>query len=215
MALVDGLIKTGYLKTGRIIKAFRAIRRADFLSPMPEISDRENRVINQLAELNEALPIGFGQTISQPAVVAFMLELLDPYPGQKILDVGSGSGWTTALLAEIVAAGKKNGKVVAIERIPALRDFGRNNVARYGFIASGVVSYELGDGRLGFPKEASFDRILASAAGEALSVAWKDQLNPGGIIVAPLRHSIWKFTKVEDGSLLAVEYPGFAFVPLV
>ena len=144
-----------------------------------------------------------------------MLELLDPRPGQKILDVGAGSGWTTALLAKIAVSQKNKGKIIAVERIPELRDFGRNNVSKYGFIKSGAVRFELGDGRLGFPEEAPFDRILASAAGEALSAAWKDQLKSGGIIVAPLRCSIWKFTKIEDGSLLAIEYPGFAFVPLI
>ena len=213
--LVDDLIRTGYLKSGRIIKSFRAVSRADFLAPMPDFSDREPEVEKQLAELNEALPIGYGQTISQPSVVAFMLELLDPRPGQKILDIGAGSGWTTVLLAKIVANGKNKGKVIAVERVPGLKDFGQENVSKYGFIDSGKVRFELGDGRLGFPEEAPFDRILASAAGEALSVTWKDQLKPGGIIVAPLRHSVWKFTKTGDGSLLAIEYPGFAFVPLV
>jgi protein-L-isoaspartate(D-aspartate) O-methyltransferase len=82
-------------------------------------------------------------------------------------------------------------------------------------IEKGSVRYELGDGRLGFPEEAPFDRILASAAGEALSQTWKEQLKLGGIIVAPLRHSIWKFVKTDAGSLLATEYPGFAFVPLL
>ena len=91
MALIDNLIAEGWLKTPRIIEAFRKIKRVDFL---PED-------IKNLAELNEALPIGWGQTISQPLVVAFMIEQLDPQPGDKILDVGSGSGWTTALLAEI------------------------------------------------------------------------------------------------------------------
>ena len=93
MALIDSLVEQGWLKTPRIIKAFRKIKRIDFL---PED-------MKDLAELNEALPIGYGQTISQPLVVAFMLELLEPKPGDKILDIGAGSGWTTALLAEIVS----------------------------------------------------------------------------------------------------------------
>jgi protein-L-isoaspartate(D-aspartate) O-methyltransferase len=131
MSLVDDLIKTGYLKTPRIIKAFRAVRRADFLSPMPDFGDREPLVAQELAELNQALPTAFGQTISQPSVVAFMIELLDPRPGHKVLDIGSGSGWTTALLANIVTHGKNGGKVVAIERIPELADFGRSNIFKY------------------------------------------------------------------------------------
>lgn len=213
--LVDDLIRTGYLKTPRIIRAFRAVKRADFLSPMPDFSDHQSLVADQLAELDQALPIGFGQTISQPSVVAFMLELLDPRPGHKILDVGAGSGWTSTLLASIVFRGKNKGLVIAVERVPALCSFGKSNIAKYEFIKKGAVRYELGDGRIGFPEEAPFDRILASAAGDALSESWKEQIRTGGIIVAPLGNSIWKFTKSSDGSMLAVEYPGFAFVPLV
>ena len=215
MALIDDLIKKGYLKTPRIIKAFRAVKRADFLSPMSDLGDRQALVAGELAELDRALPIGFGQTISQPAVVAFMLEMLDPRPGHKILDVGAGSGWTSALLGHIVFRGKNKGQVIAIERIPGLCSFGRKNIAKYNLIKKGAVRYELGDGRIGFPEEAPFDRILASAAGETLSEAWKEQIKPGGIIVAPLGSSIWKFAKSIEGTMLAVEYPGFAFVPLV
>ena len=93
-----------------------------------------------MAELDEAIPIGWGQTISQPAVVAFMLELLDPQPGQNILDVGYGSGWTTALLACIVSEKGARGMVTGIERIRELADFGRKNVARYGFIDNGAAA---------------------------------------------------------------------------
>src|SRR4030043_2280630 len=89
MALINDLIKEGWLKTPRIIEAFSKIKRVDFL---PED-------IKDLAEENTALSIGFGQTISQPLVVAFMLELLEPKPGENILDIGAGSGWTAALLA--------------------------------------------------------------------------------------------------------------------
>ncbi|PIW35188.1 MAG: protein-L-isoaspartate O-methyltransferase, partial [Candidatus Nealsonbacteria bacterium CG15_BIG_FIL_POST_REV_8_21_14_020_37_12] len=84
MNLIDSLIGGGWLKTPRIIEAFRRIKRVDFLP----------KDLEDLAELNEALPIGYGQTISQPLVVAFMLEQLEPKEGDKILDIGSGSGWT-------------------------------------------------------------------------------------------------------------------------
>ena len=131
MILIDSLIQEGWLKTPRIIEAFRKVRRIDFL---PED-------IKNLAELNEALPIGRGQTISQPLVVAFMIEQLQPEPGQKILDVGSGSGWTSALLAEIVGP---KGKVIAIEVVPELKEFGEKNVAKYNFIKKGTVEFICG-----------------------------------------------------------------------
>jgi len=115
--LIDSLIEDGWLKTPRIIEAFRKIKRADFMSDD----------IKNLAELNEALPIGYGQTISQPLTVAFMLEQLQPEPCQKILDIGSGSGWTSALLAHIVGL---EGKVIAIEIIPKLKEFGKRNTAK-------------------------------------------------------------------------------------
>ncbi|MGC8851948.1 MAG: protein-L-isoaspartate O-methyltransferase family protein, partial [Minisyncoccia bacterium] len=87
--LVLSLIEDGWLKTPQIIEAFLNIKREDF------VPDNEK----EIAYLNTALPIGFNQTISQPLVVAFMLELLQPQKGEKILDIGSGSGWTTALLS--------------------------------------------------------------------------------------------------------------------
>src|SRR3989344_1473833 len=120
MNLVDYLIQEGWLKTERIINAFRKIKREDFLP-----HDTKN-----LAELNEALPIGFEQTISQPLTVAFMLELLQPKKGDKILDVGAGSGWQTTMLCEIVG---EKGFVFAIERIGELKNFGEENVRKYGF----------------------------------------------------------------------------------
>ena len=112
--LVYGLMSRGYLKSDQIIDAFSEISRMEFVPKELELE----------AEEDVALPIGYGQTISQPLVVAFMLELLDPQSGQKIMDVGSGSGWTTALLAHIVG---NDGKVIGIERIKELKEFGEKN----------------------------------------------------------------------------------------
>ena len=112
--LVKELISSGYLKTPEIIDAFQKIDRKDFVSD--EYKDR--------AYVNAPLPIGYGQTISQPLTVAFMLELLQPEKGNKILEIGSGSGWQTALLARVVG---DEGRVFAIELIPELEQFGRKN----------------------------------------------------------------------------------------
>ncbi len=211
MNLTDNLVKMGYLKTPRIIVAFKAVKRADFL---PWASAGSRTELEMLAEIDTALPIGWGQTISQPAVVAFMLELLQPGAGDRILDVGSGSGWTSALLSHIVSQGP-GGKVVAIERIKELRDFGENNVLKYNFISRGVAEFVCGDASSGYERQAPYDRILASAAAEALPQAWLAQLKPGGRLVFPLKNSIYLATKDRDGGLNSIEYPGFVFVPLI
>jgi len=210
--LVDSLIKEGWLKTPRIIKAFKKIKRIDFL---PE--DLKN-----LSELNQALPIGFDQTMSQPLVVAFMLEKLEPKKGEKILDIGSGSGWTTALLSEIVG---EKGMVVSIELLPELMDFGRKNTEKYGFVKEGRAVFTCADGSKGYlninfyPELAEgFDKILCSAeVQKKIPGSWKKQLKPGGKIVTPMNSSIWLLNKDRNSKdkFEEIEFPGFSFVPLV
>jgi len=201
MSLIDSLIKDGWLKTPRLIEAFRTIKRADFMT-----EDTKG-----LAELNEAIPIGKGQTISQPLTVAFMLEQLQPELGDKILDVGSGSGWTSALLGEIVGP---EGMVVAIESVPELKDFGEKNAAKYN--NRGQALFILGDGSKGYEKEAPYDKILCSAAvQQQIPEAWKEQLKIGGRLVAPVQSSIWLLAKESETDFEETEFPGFAFVPLI
>lgn len=209
MTLVESLIKDGWLKTPRIIEAFKKIHRADFL---PE--DSKN-----FAEINSAFPIGFGQTISQPLVVAFMLEKLQPRKGEKILDVGSGSGWTTALLAEIVGP---KGKVIGIEIVKELKNFGEQNVSKYNFVEKGIVEFICADGSKGYPQTYSrpdfvegFDKILCSATAKEVPKVWKNQLKVEGRIVTPIGTSIWLFIKQSQKEFVEFEYPGFVFVPLI
>ena len=216
MTLIDSLIEQGWLKTPRIIEAFRKIKRVDFLP----------KDMKDLAEVNGALSIGYGQTISQPLVVAFMLELLQPKPGDKILDIGSGSGWTSALLAHIVSGGELNeklkmkneklsGKIIAIDIVPELVEFGRKNIAKYNFLEKGIAEFICINGSKGYKKEAPFDKILCSAEAREVPQAWKDQLKIGGRIVTPIGSSIWLFTKKSESKFEEIEYPGFAFVPLI
>ena len=198
--LIENLISRGYLKTPRIIDAFYKIDRVDFV---PEDLKVE-------AYVNAPLPIGYGQTISQPLTVAFMLELLQPKEGDKILDVGSGSGWQSSMLAYI--AGDK-GKVFAIERIPELSELGRKNSEKYNFKN---LEFIIGDGSNGYEKEALYDRIIvAAAAFREIPEELKKQLKIGGRLVIPVENSIWLAVKKAEDKYEEKEFPGFAFVPLI
>lgn len=200
--LIDNLITRGYLKTPEIIEAFRKIDRADFV---PER-------LREDAYIDAPLPIGYGQTISQPSTVAFMLELLQPKAGDKILDIGSGSGWVTAIFSHIVG---KEGKVFAVERIPELAEFGEKNVSKYNFIKKRIAEFIRADGCLGLSSEAPFNKIIAAAAGEEIPEAWKKQLKIGGRLVTPRKSSVWLIVKKRNDKFEEKEYPGFAFVPLI
>ncbi|MFA4817237.1 MAG: protein-L-isoaspartate O-methyltransferase [Parcubacteria group bacterium] len=200
--LVNDLMKDGYLKSDLIIDAFFEISRIEFV---PKELEGE-------ADENVALPIGFGQTISQPLTVAFMFELLDPKRGQKILDVGSGSGWTTALLSYIVGSG---GKVIGVERIEKLKKIGEKNADKYGYVEKGIAEFYAADGNIGFPPGAPFDRILVSASTDRVPVELKKQLKIGGKMVIPIRGSIWYLEKKSETDFYKEEYPGFVFVPLI
>jgi len=201
-SLIQDLIYQGHLKTNRIIDAFVKIRRVDFLPDDLQSS----------AGANIPLPIGQGQTISQPLTVAFMLEKLAALPGDKVLDIGAGSGWTTALLAQIVG---KYGKVIGIERIKSLRDFGTNNISKYNFLSGGRAKIVCADGSQGYVNEAPYNRILVSAAAEEMPEELKKQLVVGGRLVIPVKDSIWMIEKKSDKVFHEEEFPGFVFVPLV
>jgi len=197
--LLSQLIANKVLKTKVIIEAFESIDRKDFV--LEKYSD--------LAYEDIALSIDFGQTISQPTTVAFMLELLKPARGQKILEVGSGSGWVAAMLAEIVGS---TGKIFGLEIIPKLATFGRKNLAKYNLPQAEIIQAEK---NLGLPKEAPFDRILVSASASVFPNELIHQLKNGGILVLPIRNSIYKIVKKSEMELITHEFPGFIFVPLV
>ncbi|MBI3983759.1 protein-L-isoaspartate(D-aspartate) O-methyltransferase [Candidatus Microgenomates bacterium] len=191
-------LKSQVLRTPEIIEAFEKVDRASFVSTE----------YLAYAYTDRPLPIGAGQTISQPYTVAFMLELLEPTAGQRILDVGSGSGWTTALLGQIVG---RKGKVIGLEVVTELIEFGQANLAKYDLPQAEI---RLAGRSLGLAEEAPFDRILVSAAADKLPATLVDQLEIGGIMVAPVRSSVWKVIKTEPDRFEREEYPGFAFVPL-
>lgn len=217
--LVEELISLGYLKNPLLIEAFLTIDRKNFV--LPEYQKD--------AYLNQPLPIGFGQTISQPLTVAFMLELLDLKEKEKVLEIGAGSGWQTALIAFMVNRSKEKdikddsneesaeikGKVVALERIPELVKFAIDNVSKYNFIEKGIVEIIEANGYWGWEKEAPYDKIIAAAAGDEIPQKWKEQLKIGGKIVAPIKNSIVVLEKINKKDFEEKEFFGFSFVPLI
>lgn len=213
--LVKHLEDIGVLRTPQIINALLTIDRRDFV---PDETKEE-------AYIDEALPIGWGQTISQPYTVAFMLELLDPQPGETILDIGSGSGWQTAILAYIVSNQRDQtpGKIHAIEIIPELCKLGEANVSKFNFIKSNIVKFHCGDGDKSVVEDGKVDKIIAAASiscdaadkSKCLPESWKRELKIDGVIVTPIGNSIWKFKKISVDQFEPEEHPGFVFVPYV
>jgi len=199
--LTTTLIKAEILKTPHIIHAFNKIDRTSF---MPEN-------IKKMAYTDSALPIGFGQTISQPTTVAIMLELLQPEEGDRILDIGFGSGFSTALLAEITG---ETGQVFAIELIEKLYEFGKKNVKKLNYKNA---HFFLGNGSQGLAKFAPYDRILVSAATNKIPLNLKKQLNSGGRLVIPIggdNQSLVLVEKIKENQFSEEYFPGFMFVKL-
>ncbi|MDO8453879.1 MAG: protein-L-isoaspartate O-methyltransferase [Sulfurimonas sp.] len=196
--LTENLIDIGVLSTKNIIEAFQNVDRADFVrdSTAPDIYE------------DYPLQIGHGQTISQPRTVAMMMEMLSPKEGEKILDIGSGSGWTTALLAFIVG---ESGSVTGVERVRELVKFGNSNLAKYNFSNAKIIQARA---KLGIVGE-EFDRILVSAAADEFPYELTAQLKIGGKLVIPVRDSVYEIRKNESGKLEAREHYGFSFVPLI
>ena len=150
----------------RVLDAMRRVPRHRFIPP---------EYLHEACD-DHPIAIGFGQTISQPYIVAFMTEALDLAPGHRVLDVGTGSGYQTAVLAELAA------EVYSIERIPELAERARLALDDLGYRN---VHVRIGDGYAGWPEHAPYDRILSGAAPEEIPQPLLDQLADGGIIAIP------------------------------
>lgn len=200
--LVNNLMRSGYLSKDPVINAFSKIHRVEFVP---------DDLASQ-AEADIPLPIGYGQTISQPSTVAFMLELLDPESEQNILDVGSGSGWTTALLSHIVG---EKGLVISMEKIKELCEFGSKNVEKFHYVKKGIAQFHCESAENGFEEKAPYDRILVSASVNEIPQAFKQQLKVGGKMVIPVHNEIWYVEKKSQEEFEIEKFPGFAFVPFV
>ena len=181
-----------------VAAAFEAVPRTGFL---PE--DQRHS-----ASYDGPLPIGHGQTNSQPRTVAAMLRLLEARPAQRVLDVGAGSGWTTALLAALVGP---DGTVVGVELEAELAAWGESNVRATGYPWASVRAAE--PDVLGWPAQAPYDRILVSAAATELPGPLVSQLADGGRMVVPVGGTMTLVERSGDG--LAVSRHGaYRFVPL-
>jgi protein-L-isoaspartate(D-aspartate) O-methyltransferase len=185
----------------RVATALAKVRREAFVPPHS----------TDAAYANRPLPIGHGQTISQPFVVALMTELLDLKPHDSVLEVGTGSGYQTAVLAELA------GKVFSIEVIPELASSAAAALASEG--CSNVV-LRTGDGALGWPEHAPFDAIIVTAAAPDIPPALIEQLRPGGRMVVPVgpRHGdqeLILLAKDAAGKVTRRRILPVAFVPLV
>jgi len=164
--------------------------------------------LNQAYE-NHALPIGYGQTISQPFIVAWMTELLELEPGDKVLEIGTGSGYQAAILAELGYV-----DVYTIEIVPELAESAAARLEELGYTN---VHVRQGDGYYGWDEEAPFDAIIVTAAPDHLPAPLAEQLSPQGCLVIPIGppgwyQNLWKFV-YEDGELVGYNLGGVGFVP--
>ncbi|WP_235928432.1 protein-L-isoaspartate O-methyltransferase family protein [Nesterenkonia haasae] len=179
-------------------KSMTAIRRADFL---PE-------EVRHLADLDEALPIGFSQTNSQPRTVKSMLQLLEVRPGHKILDVGAGSGWSTGLLGHLVG---EQGRVIGVELVPELVN--RANAALDTYGMPWIEVRQASRGELGLRGDSPFHRILVSAEADHLPESLIEQLHMSGIMVIPVRGEMLRVEK-RPNDVAVTRHGPFSFVPL-
>src|SRR2546422_9783228 len=202
LRMVERLVASRYIQDPRVRDAFLAVPRESFVRP--EDADA--------AYEDVPLPIGRGQTISAPSMIAIMLEEARLAPGDRVLEIGTGSGYHAALVAHIV--GPQH--AVSIERIPRLAGSARSNLARAGY---GGVAVVVGDGSLGYPERAPYDCILATAGAPEIPDPWRHQLSSRGRIVAPIGPRSGQVlivaTRKAEGSLEIREGTPCAFVPLV
>jgi len=199
--MVGRLIQQGYLRSGKVIKAFKAIPRHLFVPAKLRHHAYEDR----------PLPIGCGQTISAPHMVAIMTELLDVQGDSTVLEVGTGSGYQAAILSQLT-----KGKVTSLERLgelstgafQALKTLGCDNV-------EALTS----DGSVGYPPHAPYDRVIVTAASPTIPKELVDQLADGGRLLIPLgsryQQTLIELVKDVKGEITEFEHGGCVFVPLI
>ena len=179
---------------------FQSLDRAAFMDPSTRA----------FASIDAAFPIGFGQTISQPSLVFEMTRLLNPAPESRVLEIGTGTGYQTALLARFSAS------VHTVERIPGLAESARARLERMGYAN---IEYRIGDGSDGWPEAAPFDRIMVTAAAARFPEDLAAQLAPLGRMIVPVgapgMQRLFRVEREADGKLSVRALEAVAFVELV
>jgi protein-L-isoaspartate(D-aspartate) O-methyltransferase len=198
MKMVDSQIRSRGVRDARVLEAMEKVPRHEFV---PDAS------INQAYD-DHPLHIGYGQTISQPYIVALMSEVLRLEPGDRVLEVGTGSGYQAAVLAELVE------EVYSIEIVEALGHEAAERLKRLGY---DNVKVRIGDGYKGWPEEAPFDAIIVTAAPETVPQALVEQLADGGRMVLPVGVGIQDLLLVEknNGKVTESNITSVRFVPMV
>ena len=198
--MVVSTIKRRGVSDGDVLQAMETVPRHHFV---PEAH-------REAAYGDYPLPIGLGQTISQPYIVAWMTELLELEEGDKVLEIGTGSGYQAAVLAEIPGI-----EVYTIEIVPELAERAQNTLRSLGYTN---VHCKQGDGYYGWPEHAPFDAIIVTAAPDHLPKLLAEQLAVNGQMVIPIGprggyQTLWQFVKQPDGEMKAYNKGGVAFVP--
>ncbi len=199
--MVDSQIKARGISDEWVIKAMSKVKRELFIPPN----------MRQFAYQDRPVPIGEGQTISQPFIVAYMVEALGLKGGEKVLEIGAGSGYAAAIMAEIAS------EVYAIERIKELAQFAKNNLQNAGYKN---VHIRHSDGTLGWEEKAPFDAILVSAGAPAIPENLKQQLAIGAHLIAPVGASFYgqdliKITRTDKDRFKQEKLTKVSFVPLI
>ncbi len=209
--LIDNLVKERVLRSSNIIRAMKRVPRGLFL---PERSI-------EYASVDAPLPLGKGQTVSAPHMVAIMNEALELDVGHRVLEIGAGCGWHAATIAEVVApkeaSRSERGHVFTVEIVDDLAQLARENIMHHGY--GDRITVVHGDGSLGYPNQSPYDRVLVTAAAPDIPPPLLEQLKVGGVLVIPvgnvlLFQSLIRVRKNVDGGSAKENLGGVAFVPL-
>lgn len=203
--LVENLLKHGYIRTEKVKKAMLNVPREEFMPPE----------IRSYAYLDQPLPIGEGQTISAPHMVAIIAEKLELAEGMNILEIGTGFGYNAAVVSEMVGS---IGHVYTVERIPSLVEKAKENLEKTGY--KDRVTVTLGDGTMGYPDKAPYDRIYGTACAPEVPEPLKKQLKIGGKLIIPLgSHSYFQelvsVERISNEDYQSENLGGVAFVPMI